>query len=73
MTLAFGILLAVMGLAGLAFGVYALLRGGRDTPGGGLGPIPERAIHAVAGLRMLIGGAVALFLGIAAILSHFSS
>ena len=73
MTLAFGILLAVMGLVGLAFGVYALLCGGRDTRGGGLGPIPERAIHAVAGLRMLIGGAVALFLGIAAILSHFSS
>ena len=73
MTLAFGILLAVMGLVGLAFGVYALLRGGRDTRGGGLGPIPERAIHAVAGLRMLIGGAVALFLGIAAILSHFSA
>ena len=69
--LATGTLLAVMALTGLAFGVYALVRGGRDTRGGGLGPIPERAIHVVAGLRMLIGGAVAL--GAAAILSHLSS
>ena len=69
--LATGTLLAVMALTGLAFGVYALVRGGRGTRGGGLGPIPERAIHVVAGLRMLIGGAVAL--GAAAIPSHLSS
>ncbi len=71
--LATGALLVLVGLAGLAFGLYALLWGGRDTRGGGLGPIPERAIHAVAGLRMLIGGAVAVFLGVAALVSHFSA
>ena len=73
MILATGALLILVGLAGLAFGLYALLRGGRDTRGGGLGPIPERAIHAVAGLRMLIGGAVAVFLGLAALVSYFSA
>ena len=62
-----------MGLAGLAFGVYALLRGGQDTPDGGPGPIPERAIHAIAGLRMLVGGAAAVLLAVVAILSHFSA
>lgn len=55
--LALGILLALAGLGGLAFGLYALLRGGRDggsgdPEGGGLGPIPERGIHLVAGLRI---------------------
>ena len=52
--LAAGILL--LGLIGAAYGIYALVRGGRDQEGGGLGPIPERTIHAVAGIRMLIGG-----------------
>jgi hypothetical protein len=46
--LAAGILL--LGLIGAAYGIYALVRGGRDQEGGGLGPIPERAIHAVAAL-----------------------
>jgi hypothetical protein len=55
-------------LVGVAYGIYALVRGGRDLQGG-LGPIPERAIHAVAGIRMLVGGAVAIFLGILAVLS----
>ncbi len=73
MILAAGALLILVGLAGLAFGLYALLWGGRDTPSGGLGPIPERAIHAVAGLRMLIGGAVAVCLGLAALVSYFSA
>ena len=73
MILAAGVLLVLVGLAGLAFGVYALLRGGRDARGGGLGPIPERAIHAVAGIRMLVGGAVAVSLGVVAILNHFSA
>jgi hypothetical protein len=45
---------------GVSYGVYAILRGGRNQEGGGLGPIPERTIHAVAGIRMLIGGAVAI-------------
>ncbi len=71
--LAAGILLALLGLAGIAYGIYAILQGGRDQEGGGLGPIPERAIHAVAGIRMLIGGAVAAFLGVVAILSSFSA
>jgi hypothetical protein len=64
-----GVLLVLLGLVGVAYGVYALVRGGRDQEGGGLGPIPERAIHAVAGVRMLIGGAVAIFLGVVAILA----
>ena len=55
----------------MGFGIYALVRGGRKQEGG-LGPIPERAIHAVAGVRMLIGGTVAIFLGIVAILSSLS-
>jgi hypothetical protein len=63
-----GLLLVLLGLAGVAYGIYALARGGRDQEGG-LGPIPERAIHAVAGVRMLIGGAVILILGIVTILA----
>jgi hypothetical protein len=71
MMLATGVLLLLVGLVGVAYGIYALLRGGRGQEGG-LGPIPERAIHAVAGIRMLIGGAVALFLGVAGILASLS-
>jgi hypothetical protein len=71
MMAAAGVLLLLLGLVGVGYGVYALMRGGRDQEGG-LGPIPERAIHAVAGIRMLIGGAVALFLGILAILASLS-
>ncbi len=44
----------------------------RRSPDRALGPIPERAIHAVASIRMLIGGAVAIFLGVVAILSSLS-
>jgi hypothetical protein len=72
MMAATGVLLVVLGLVGVGFGIYALVRGGRKQEGG-LGPIPERAIHAVAGVRMLIGGTVAIFLGIVAILSSLSS
>jgi hypothetical protein len=61
-TLAFGLLLALVGLAGLAFGIYALLRGGRGQEGG-LGPIPERGVHVVAGIRMLVVGALSLAAG----------
>ena len=50
-----GALLILLGLVGVAYGIYALVRGGRDQEGG-LGPMPERAIRAVAGTRMLIGG-----------------
>jgi hypothetical protein len=70
--LAAGILLLLVGLIGVSYGIYALLRGGRNQEGGGLGPIPERAIHAVAGVRMLIGGAVAIFFGVVAILASHS-
>jgi uncharacterized membrane protein YidH (DUF202 family) len=66
-----GALLVLLGLVGVAYGIYALVRGGRDQEGG-LGPIPERAIHAVAGVRMLIGGTVVLVLGVAAVLASLS-
>jgi hypothetical protein len=67
--LAAGALLVILGLVGAGYGIYALVRGGRNQEGGGLGPIPERTIHAVAGVRMLIGGAVAIFFGAIAILA----
>jgi len=60
---AFGILLILMGLAGLAFGTYALLRGGRSQQGR-VGPIPERGVHLIAGMRMLLVGALCLAAGI---------
>jgi uncharacterized membrane protein YidH (DUF202 family) len=71
MMAAAGVLLVLLGLVGVAYGIYALVRGGRDQEGG-LGPLPERAIHAVAGVRMLVGGTVVLFLGVAAILVSLS-
>jgi hypothetical protein len=72
MTLAAGALLVLLGLIGVAYGVYAIMRGGRNQEGGGLGPILEWTIHAVAGIRMLIGGAVAIFLGGVVILASHS-
>ena len=71
--LALGLLLTLGGLVGLGFGVFALLRGGRGQRGGGIGPIPERGIHVLAGLRMLVGGAVLLVLGVLALVSHLSA
>ena len=67
-----GTLLVILRLVGVGYGTYQLVRGGRNQKGGGLGPIPERTIHAVAGVRMLIGGAVAVFLGVVAILASLS-
>lgn len=66
--LALGILLLMLGTGGMAFGLYALLRGGRDGNGpsgdrGGLGPIPERGIHLVAGIRMTLFGLLGLGAG----------
>jgi len=61
-TLAFGLLLALVGVAGLSFGFYALLRGGRGQSGG-IGPISERGIHVVAGVRMSVVGALSLAAG----------
>lgn len=60
------ILLGLVGVAGIAYGIYAMLSGGRDDSGGasgdrgGLGPIPERGIHVLAGIRMVIFGVVCL-------------
>jgi hypothetical protein len=71
MMAATGVLLVLLGLIGVVFGTYALVRGGSKQEGG-LGPIPECAIHAVAGVRMLIGGTVAIFLSAIAILASLS-
>jgi hypothetical protein len=60
---AFGMLLILAGLAGLALGTYALLRGGKDQQGR-IGPIPERGVHLIAGVRMLLVGALCLAAGI---------
>jgi hypothetical protein len=60
---AFGILLILTGLAGFAFGTYALLRGGRGQQGR-IGPIPERGVHLIAGARMLLVGTLCLTAGL---------
>jgi hypothetical protein len=60
---AFGILLVLVGMAALSFAGYALIRGGRGQRGG-IGPISERGIHVIAGLRMLVIGAVSLGAGL---------
>ena len=62
-TLAFGVLLVLAGLAGLLFGLYALLRGGRGQSGG-IGPISERGVHVVAGIRMVLVGSLSLAAGV---------
>jgi len=54
--LATGVLLVAIGLGGLGFGLFAMLRGGRGQRGGGIGPISERGIHVLAGIRMLLIG-----------------
>ena len=66
--LAFGVLLALAGVAGIALGAYALLRGGRGQEGG-IGPIPERGVHVAAGIRMIVVGAPTLAAGIYLLLS----
>jgi hypothetical protein len=69
--LAAGALLVIQGLVVVGYGTYPLVPGGRNKEGS-LRPIPERAVHAVAGLRMLIGWAAAIFLGAIAILASLS-
>jgi hypothetical protein len=59
----FGLLLTLAGVASLSFGLYALLRGGRGQEGG-IGPIPERGVHVVAGIRMLVVGSLSLAAGV---------
>ena len=58
-TTAFGVLLLLISIATLSFAAYALLRGGRGQRGG-IGPISERGIHVIAGIRMLLIGLASL-------------
>jgi hypothetical protein len=61
--LAFGVLLTLAGVAGLSFGAYALLRGGRGQEGG-IDPLPERGVYVVAGIRMAVVGSLSLAAGV---------
>jgi len=56
---ALGFLLLGVGIAGVFFGVNALFRGGRGQEGG-IGPLSERGVHVVAGIRMLVVGLLSL-------------
>ncbi|MBA3794784.1 MAG: hypothetical protein H0X19_11715 [Rubrobacter sp.] len=58
-----GGLLILISVATLSFAAYALLRGGKGQRGG-LGPISERGIHVIAGIRMLLIGIVSLVAGV---------
>ena len=62
-TTAFGVLLLLISVATLSFAAYALLRGGRGQRGG-IGPISERGIHVIAGVRMLLIGLASLVAGL---------
>ena len=68
LSLAAGLLLILTGLAALSFGLYALLRGGRGQRGG-IGPLSERGVHVVAGVRMTVVGLLSLGAGIYLLLS----
>ncbi|MBA3952972.1 MAG: hypothetical protein H0X57_13980 [Rubrobacter sp.] len=57
-----GALLILISIATLSFAAYALLRGGKGQRGG-IGPISERGIHVIAGIRMLLIGIVSLVAG----------
>lgn len=57
-----GVLLILISVATLSFAAYALLRGGKGQRGG-IGPISERGIHVIAGIRMLLIGIVSLVAG----------
>ena len=62
-TTAFGVLLILVSIATLSFAAYALLRGGKGLRGG-IGPISERGIHVIAGIRMLLIGLASLVAGL---------
>ena len=62
-SIAFGALLLLISLATLSFAAYALLRGGKGQRGG-IGPISERGIHVIAGIRMLLIGLASLVAGL---------
>ena len=60
---AFGVLLILISIATLSFAAYALTRGGKGQRGG-IGPISERGIHVIAGIRMLLIGLASLVAGV---------
>jgi hypothetical protein len=60
---AFGTLLLLTSVATLSFAAYALLRGGKGQRGG-IGPISERGIHIIAGIRMLLIGLASFVAGL---------
>ncbi len=60
--LAAGLFLVAVGLVALTFGIYALLRGGRGQRGG-IGPLSERGVHVIAGIRMTLIGLASLGFG----------
>ncbi len=60
--LAAGLFLITIGIVALSFGIYALLRGGRGQRGG-IGPLSERGVHVVAGIRMTLIGLLSLAAG----------
>jgi hypothetical protein len=60
---AFGTLLLLTSVATLSFAAYALLRGGKGQRGG-IGPISERGIHVIAGVRMLLIGLASFVAGL---------
>jgi hypothetical protein len=60
--LAAGLFLTVTGLIALSFGLYALLRGGRGQRDG-IGPLSERGVHVIAGVRMTVIGVLSLIAG----------
>jgi hypothetical protein len=62
LSLAAGLFLILTGLVALSFGLYALLRGGRGQRGG-IGPLSERGIHVVAGVRMTVMGILSIGAG----------
>ena len=68
--LAAGIFFTVVGIAALAFGAYALLRGGKGQSGG-IGPLSERGVHVVAGVRMALIGLASLAVGVYALWTYF--
>lgn len=68
--LALGLFLVAIGVPALAFGVYALTRGGRGQRGG-IGPLSERGIHVVAGIRMTLIGLAGLAAGAYVLWGYF--
>ncbi len=68
--IALGGFLIAVGTAALSFGLYALLRGGRGQRGG-IGPLSERGVHVLAGIRMTLIGLASLAAGFYALWRHF--